>query len=312
MEQGILLVVISLIIVVVAGVILIVFSLVFLTTIGAAQFGSKCYFSFAEYHVIDDFLFPAQEIGNALFGLFGQHLNFVGQEQAAGVQSSCIQNSNVNGQSTSALGQQIYSKAASCFNLFQGATAGPGGEIISSLDNIFECYIGKIYTSGTSGLSKYADLITYIDQNYPNPAGTLQIVFLTNGSNGQAAYASPNQKIFNDSNYLIDYFNYNLSGNDKQNCSISFSAQCSYVSNADQPAVSGSGNDNCGNDNLPVANETVSSISTGNPFNEVSSNNKPEICGEPVDIIPFCGALLNVMVASQSRVFVCVTNATSP
>ena len=112
MEQGILLVVISLIIVVIAGVILVVFSAIFLTTLGAAQFGGKCYFSFASDYVINDFLFPAQFFSNALLGAFGANFNFINYQQAAGVQSSCIQNTNINGQGTSSLAQQFYSKAA--------------------------------------------------------------------------------------------------------------------------------------------------------------------------------------------------------
>lgn len=316
MEQGILLVVVSLIVIVIGGVIMVVFTLSFLTSVGAAQFGAKCYFSFVEFNVLNNFLYPAQYFYNLFSGALGQQkTSLFTSSQAAAVQGSCIQESNVNGQSTASFGEQLYSKAASCFNLFQGSNANVGQQIIGSLNNLFECYAGTVLSSETgTGTTTYAELINYINQNYPNKGSPMQIDFITNGTGGAAAYPPLNSKVFNGTRYIIYYLNYPFSGTSQQNfptnCSISFGAQCSYTANFGQPTLS-SASTQCGYQNMSIAQAIgpISSLSSGNPFGYGSGSNKIGICGD--FLIPFCGRLINAMIASQDRVFVCITNSTS-
>ncbi|MCL4400468.1 hypothetical protein M1316_00625 [Candidatus Parvarchaeota archaeon] len=313
MEQGILLVVVSLIIIVIGGVILVIFSLSFLTSVGAAQFGGKCYFSFVEYNVLNNFLYPAQYLAN-LFLI--ENNNAFTTSLSSSVQASCIQQSNVNAQDTSTLGEQLYSKAASCFNLFQGSNANVGQQIITSgLNNLFECYSGKILTSESPGTqTTYSELINYINQNYPNNGSPIQIVFLTNGSGNAATYPLPNQRIFNGTNYIIYYFNYPFSQTKQSsmpsNCSISFGGQCSYTSSFDQPVLSNPATQcSYANDTINEAVGPVSSLSSGNPFGYNSNNNnKFGVCGD--FLISLCGKLINAMVGTQDRAFVCITNST--
>jgi hypothetical protein len=307
MEQGILLVIISLILIVIGGVILIVFSLSLISASGAAQFGLKCYFSFAEANVINNFLWPAQFFSNLFLG---QNNNLVSLSSASQVQSACLQNSNINGQDTVSFAEEIYSKAASCFNLFQGSNAKIGDQIAGPLDNLFECYSGKIFNSEpANGLSTYNDIINYIDNTYPTNGNPLQIVLITNGSGGTANYTNESNRIFNGSNYIIEYFNYPYSGGGApQNCGISFQAQCDTVAKFNQPYITPT---ECEFQNYTTSqtSEPVSSLSNGKPFGSNSQNTGLNICGD--FLIPFCGKLINTMVGSQSRVFVCITNSTS-
>lgn len=309
MEQGILLVVISLILIAIGGVILVIFSLSFLTSAGAAQFGGKCYFSFVSANLIDNFLFPAQDASNFFLAPFGIQNNFFSNATAQQIQGSCVQTSNLNGGDTTAFAEEIYSKAASCFNLFQGANAAWESKLVRGLNYMFECYSGTVFNSESpSSMSTYKKIINYINANYKNDGNTLQIVFLTNGSDDTANYSNVSGYLVNDSNYIIEYFQYPFVGASSrpQNCSISFSAQCRRVSGFDQPSVA-----NCnpaGTPNPPEASDPVSSISTGYPFGSSSNDNKVGICGDY--LIPFCGKLINTMIATQNRVFVCITKST--
>ncbi len=318
-EQGVLLVLVSLIIIVIGGVILFVFSISFATSIGATDFGAKCYFSFVEYNVVDSFLYPVSFISSALVGK-----SLISDPIAASqVQGACTQNSNVNAQDTSTLAEQIYTKAASCFNLFQGSNAGEGADIIySGLNQLFECYAGTILNSETPGsVTTYNELINYINQNYPNNGNPLQIVFITNGTDGLANYTNPNAPVANGSTYVIYYFGYpstfsfsaskiTLNGVSGTDCTLNFNTQCDYVSQFNEPDI---GSAICNIDNPTVykklgsIDNPVSSLSTPSTLSYDPKDNVIGACEDYV--IAFCGRLLNTMVLSQNRVFVCITNS---
>jgi hypothetical protein len=297
-----LLTIVDVMLAVIAGVILVVFSGAFISSIGAATFGAKCYFAFAEYNVVNNFLFPVTYFIQPILGTNP----FVNSPQASSqVQSACIQPSNVNGQAVSSVSAQIYAKAASCFNLFQGANANAGDEILksSSVNGVFECYSGTIYTSG---LINYSKIIDYINKNYPNNGNAMQMVFITNGSGGTARYSEPSSSVLNGSTYIIEYFGYpSKSPPTGAYCSLSFQSQCGYVSQFQQPAAG----QTCSyqNQTSQAAYNTVSSLSNGNAG--LQTQGTIGVCGDY--FVHFCGTLLNSMMLSQDRVFVCVTNSTS-
>ncbi len=306
MSQGILLTWVEIIIVVLVGVVLLLFSTSFIESIGATTFGFKCYFAFAEYNVVNNFLFPITYFVQPILG----SNPFIQSTQASSeVQGACVQQSNINGQGASSLSQQIYTKAASCFNLFQGANANAGDEILSSssIGGVFECYSGVIYDSATTGTSNtYGSLINYIDQNYSSSGDNLQIVLITNGSGGTATYVDPSEEILNGSTYIIEYFGYpSKNPPSGGNCTLSFQAQCEYTSQFQQPYSS---NTQCSYKNQSVASayNTVSSLTN---VNSVSTQpyNKIGVCGDYY--VHFCGRLLNTMILSQDRVFVCITKS---
>jgi hypothetical protein len=312
MEQGILLVIVSLIIIVIAAVILFIFSVSFITSIGAASFGGKCFFAFAEasatnyvYAILD---FASPVLGQPL--ALGKSINYI---SASSVQASCEQASNINGQNTATLAQQIYSKASSCFSLFQGANANIGTQILdSNLNWVFECYSGVVYNSEAPGnVSDYGDIINYIDNNYPNSNGDpLQIVFMTNGSNNEAAYANANSKLFNGSRYMIEYFGYNGTFTQSK-CQLNFAKQCNYVSRFDQPNISQSQCDSS-TPYVPEVYYPVSSISSpGSPISNNPAYENLGACTGADYVIAFCGKLITPMMLSQSRVFVCIVNGSS-
>ena len=308
MEQGVLLVIISLIIIVIGGVVLFVFSMSFATSIGATDFGAKCYFSFVEYNVVDTFLFPVSFLVAPLLGQ-----SYINDPIAASqIQGACTQDSNVNAQDTSSLAEQLYTKAASCFNLFQGSNANTGTSIVSSgLNQLFECYTGKILNSETGGgITTYNQLIDYIDANYQNTGSPLQITFITNGTGGLANYTSPAGQVLNGSTYVIYYFGYPSGGLSGTDCTLNFNTQCDYVSNFNQPDVGNACNyDNSTDQKLGAINLPISSLSSPRSLTYDSKDNVIGACGDFV--IAFCGKLLNTMVLSQDRAFVCITNSTA-
>ncbi len=304
MESGILLTIVFLILAVIAGIILIVFGISFISAGSALNFGFKCYFAFAEYNVLG-YLNGI----NTLASTFLAGVPFGTPPSATGVQTGCAQSSNLNGGSVAQFGQQIYAKAASCYNLFQGSNTGAGQSILNNLNSngFFQCYSGTVLNSETTQLTNYSDIINYIDTSYPNTGGQLQIVFITNGSNGIADYVRPSAKIFNDSRYVIQYFGFSGSLPNSQNCTLTFSAQCGYVSQYDQPDAA----QGCSyqNESVIQAAYPVSSLVNSNPNQEnPPTNAKIEQCGNYN--VAFCGILLNSMLIGQNRVFVCITNQT--
>ncbi len=301
-------VILELVLIIIAAVILFTFVFVLGTSVGAQSFGIKCYFDFLAYSVINNPAF-------SLLYSFGSTLNLVPPAGfgATSLQSACIQTSNINAYSTTDIANQLYTKASSCFNLFQGNDYSTGISLLSSneLNNVFTCYVGRIYNYETSNLTTFAYGINYIDQNYYSPQNPLQIVFITNGSSAQtprpAAYPDLNQIVYNNSNYQVAYFGYPYN-KPPTGCYVPFVQRCQFVSQYGQPSVPDS---SCsfGNSTVSQAYEPVSSLTNGEFALGGSSTNPQQVC-QNAYFVSFCGYLINAMTVGQDRVFVCVTNST--
>ncbi|EFD92937.1 MAG: hypothetical protein BJBARM5_0310 [Candidatus Parvarchaeum acidophilus ARMAN-5] len=292
MEEGILLTIVFVIFVVIAAIILTVVSFSLITSFGTLGFGLNCFTSFTQYKIVNTFLAPFTGITSAL----GISNIAVSPTQSSQVQKNCLQNTNIDENSVSGFASQFYTQASSCFSLFASGNAAVGSDIISAknLNQMFNCYDGSIITSNDVN---YSSIISYIDTNY-NGSYPLQIVFITNGSNGNAQYASPSDKLINGS-YIVTYFGYPSKGTN--NCQISFKDQCTYTSEYDQPIISNKNSCNNLNQTTNSTFETVSSLSNGNPSKSIINENSG--CDY---YVPLCGKLSNYMVYSQSRVFVCI------
>ncbi len=295
MEEGIILAIISILLVLIAGLVLATFSFSIFTSVSTINFGFRCFGAFAEYNLIDSFISPLTYITSH----FGFGSLYVSPTQAAQVQNSCIQDANVAFKSTSALGTSVFSEASSCFSLFQGATSSVSNGILGSsrLNRVFECYYGQLNNQVSGGNIDYSSLIRYMDSTY-NTSYPLQVVFITNGSGGFAKYASPSSSVIN-STYLLAYFGY-PSGNPPQDCSIPFQEQCTLTSSYQQPVINPA---KCSYSNQTVseAYSLVSSLSNGNQYQSVSN-----LSGGCTYYVPQCGYLTNSMVYQQSRIFVCI------
>ena len=293
MEEGILLTIVFVIFVIVAGIILSVVSFSIITSFGTLNFGISCFTAFTQYKIVNSFLAPFTSVTS----LFGFSNTVVSPTQSIQVERDCLQSANINEKSVSGFSSQFYTEASSCFSLFSGGNAAVGSEIISpkNMNQMFNCYQGSIINQNKN--INYSSIISYIDSNY-NGSYPLQIVFITNGSNGKAQYVSPTDKLLN-STYLISYFGYPNSGT--KNCEISFSDQCKYVSKYDQPIINNPAVCDYSNETINQTKETVSSLSNGNPSNNII--NETSGCNY---YVPLCGQLSNYMIYSQSRVFVCI------
>jgi hypothetical protein len=293
MEEGILLTIVFVIFVAVAGIILAVVSFSLITSFGTLSFGVSCFTAFTQYKIINTFLSPFTGAAS----LFGFSNIVISPTQSAQVQKECLQSSNIDQQNTASFASSFYTEASSCFSLFSGSNAGIGSDIISAsnLDQIFNCYKGSIISQSKN--LNYSSIISNIDSNY-NGSYPLQVVFITNGSNGNAAYITPSDDLSN-SSYTVTYFGYPSNG--IKNCEISFSDQCRYVSRYQQPFINNLAVCDYSNETTNQSRETVSSLSNGNPSLDVV--NETSGCDY---YVPLCGKLSNYMVYSQSRVFVCI------
>ncbi len=296
MEEGIILTIIAVFLVVIAGIIVAIFSFQIITDISTINFGFSCFVAFEQYNLINSIVSPLTYVAS----YFGLSQYYVSPEQAAQVQISCLQSSNIAFSSTSDVSSRLFADASSCFSLFHGATSGTGNSVISSsnMNQVFECYYGIL--SPSSGTSvDYGQLIRSLDNAYNN-SYPLQIVFITNGTGGSAQYVNPSDLISN-SSYLVSYFGY-PSTNPPQDCTIPFQDQCILTSNYQQPVLDPA---ECyyGNQTVPETRSTVSSLSNGDPSKVV--RNLSTGC---TYYIPQCGYLTNAMVYKQSRVFVCITS----
>ena len=294
MEEGILLTIVFLILVIIAGVILAVVSFSIITSFGTLSFGLSCFTSFTQYKIVNSFLAPFT-YATAMFGLSNIIVN---PTQSAQVQKNCLQTANINDKSAVNFASAFYTESSGCFSLFSGGDASTGSQIISAknLDQMFNCYEGSIVNQNSS--ISYSSVINYLDSNY-NGSYPLQMVFITNGSNGNAQYIKPSNKLSNGS-YVITYFGY--PGGGIKNCQISFRDQCEYTAQYDQPVINNpSICSTYSNETVNQSRETVSSLSNGNP--SLSITNESSGCNY---YIPLCGKLSNYMVYSQSRVFVCI------
>jgi hypothetical protein len=295
MEEGILLTIVFVIFVIVAGIILAVVSFSLITSFGTLSFGLSCFTAFTQYKIVNSFLAPFTSVAS----FFGFSNIVVNPTQSAQVQKECLQTANINQKATANFASLFYTEASSCFSLFSGGNAGIGSQIISAknLNQIFNCYEGSLISQNSN--INYSAVISYIDNNY-NGSYPLQVVFVTNGSNGNAAYIKPSDKLSN-SSYVITYFGYPLNG--IKNCAISFKDQCEYTAQYDQPIINSLSVCTYSNETINQTMETVSSLSNGNP----SLNIGDETSGCDY-YVPICGKLSNYMVYSQSRVFVCIPN----
>ncbi|MCL4376027.1 hypothetical protein M1558_00860 [Candidatus Parvarchaeota archaeon] len=295
MEEGILLTIVFVIFVIIAGIILAVVSFSIITSFGTLSFGISCFTAFTQYKIVNSFLSPFTSV-TSLFGLSNV---VVSPTQSAQVEKDCIQTANVNQKSAADFASSFYTEASSCFSLFSGGNAGIGSQIISAknLDQIFNCYKGSLISQDNN--INYSSIISYIDSNY-NGSYPLQIVFITNGSNGNAAYIKPSDKLSN-STYTVTYFGYPSNG--IKNCAISFRDQCEYTAQYQQPIINDLSVCTYSNETTNQSRETVSSLSNGNPSLNVV--NETSGCDY---YVPLCGKLSNYMIYSQSRVFVCIPN----
>lgn len=293
MEEGILLTIVFLILVIIAGVILAVVSFSIITSFGTLSFGLSCFTSFTQYKIVNSFLAPFT-YATAMFGLSNIIVN---PTQSAQVQKNCLQTANINDKSAVNFASAFYTESSGCFSLFSGGDASTGSQIISAknLDQMFNCYEGSIVNQNSS--ISYSSVINYLDSNY-NGSYPLQMVCITNGSNGNAQYIKPSDKLSN-SSYVITYFGYPSGG--IKNCQISFRDQCEYTARYGQPVINDLSVCAYPNETVDQSRETVSSLSNGNP--SLSIANESSGCNY---YIPLCGKLSNYMVYSQSRVFVCI------
>ncbi|MCL4397228.1 hypothetical protein M1494_02680 [Candidatus Parvarchaeota archaeon] len=295
MEEGILLTIVFVIFVIIAGIILAVVSFSIITSFGTLSFGISCFTAFTQYKIVNSFLSPFTSVTSA----FGLSNIVVSPTQSAQVQKDCLQTANINEKTTADFASSFYTEASSCFSLFSGGNAGIGSQIISAknLDQIFNCYKGSLISQSSN--VNYSAVISYIDSNY-NGSYPLQVVFITNGSNGNAAYIKPSDNLSN-SSYTVTYFEYPSNG--IKNCEISFVDQCEYTARYQQPIINDISVCAYSNETVNQSEETVSSLSNGNPslnvVNETSGCNY---------YVPLCGKLSNYMIYSQSRVFVCIPN----
>jgi hypothetical protein len=297
--QGMSLFIIGVILVIITGIVAIsVMSVTVIDSYNSAYFGFRCLFSFVDYSVVNVFVAPASYIGYRI-GILSSPLSDVSAVQT---QNSCLQQGNIQASSTTELSQEIYTDASSCFSLFQGTNAGTGNSILSSpsINRGFVCYSGLIINKESGALTNYSSVISYIDSNYNSTTDPLRIVFITNGSNGNASYTEPSGAIQNGSSYVIEYFGYKIPST-PSSCSISFQDQCSIASKYMQPSVS-PGECSYPNETVSQANDPVSSLTNGNTGLVVQNENQG--CNYYVSI---CGRLINAMVYGQNRVFVCVT-----
>ena len=295
MEEGILLTIVFVIFVIIAGIILAVVSFSIITSFGTLSFGISCFTAFTQYKIVNSFLSPFTSVTSA----FGLSNIVVSPTQSAQVQKDCLQTANINEKTTADFASSFYTEASSCFSLFSGGNAGIGSQIISAknLDQIFNCYKGSLISQSSN--VNYSAVISYIDSNY-NGSYPLQVVFITNGSNGNAAYIKPSDNLSN-SSYTVTYFEYPSNG--IKNCEISFVDQCEYTARYQQPIINDISVCAYSNETVNQSEETVSSLSNGNPslnvVNETSGCNY---------YVPLCGKLSNYMIYSQSRVFVFIPN----
>lgn len=187
----------------IAGAVLVFYAIlapVFSST-GAFDFGLSCTFSFYEYGLVNSVLSPSSAIASEFL-----HTPVMSIVPASTVQSSCLQSSNINVNTLSGLGTQIYSKASSCFGLLSGNDYTTGQGVLKSKGEnfIFSCYNGRVLTTDRSGsISNFSALISYIDKNYYNPADPLQIAIITNGSDGNSKFPYISQNVTNGSYYSI-------------------------------------------------------------------------------------------------------------
>ncbi len=296
--QGMSLVLIGIILLVISAVVLIVFGLSMINSYNSAYFGARCLFSFVDYNVVNTFIAPASYVGYKI-GLISSPLSDV---SAAQTQSSCIQQGNIQETSTTSISQELYTEASSCFSLFQGSNANTGDSMLNApaLNRGFVCYDGLIYNKESGTLTNYSSIISYIDSNYNSSSDPLRIVFITNGSTGNANYTNPASVIQNGSSYVVEYFGYAIPST-PSSCSIGFQDQCSIASRYMQPYVPIS---ECSysNETVPQANYPVSSLTNGNAG--LSVQDESSGCNYYVSI---CGKLTNAMIYGQNRVFVCIT-----
>ncbi len=300
MSEGIWLVLVKTIVPITLGAVVILELVVvpLISSVGALNFGFSCLFSFYEFGLVNNVLNPASSLANLLIGT-----PVMSPIPVSSVQSSCLQESNINVNTVSDLGTQVYSKASSCFGLLSGSDYSAGQSLLKSKDEnfVFSCYYGKILTSNKNGdISNFSALINYIDQNYYNPQDSLQIAIITNGSDNTAAFPSLNQNITNDSSYSIDMFGY-PGGALPSDCYSYFSTRCNYVSGVDQPSLPSS--TLC---TYPLKNNTKVINSLTSSELALTPNSPSQVCSGNYTI-SFCGHLLNAMVLSQDRVFVCIT-----
>ncbi len=292
MEEGILLTIVFVIFVIIAGIVLSVVSFSVITSFGTLNFGISCFTSFTQYKIVNTFLAPLTGVAS----FFGASNIVVNSVQSAQVQKNCLQSSNIDQNSYSGFATQFYTEASSCFSLFAGGNAAVGLDIISAknMNRMFNCYDGLIINNNKN--IDYYSIIKYIDSNY-NGSYPLQIVFITNGSNGNAQYVSPNDKLLNGT-YIISYLGY--PSNSVNGCYVSFRDQCDYTSGYDQPIISNPAVCDYSNETTNQTFETVSSLSNGNPAQSPF--------GSCDYYVPICGKLSNYMVYGQNRVFICIQN----
>ncbi|MGC8533044.1 MAG: hypothetical protein ACP5MV_00200 [Candidatus Parvarchaeum sp.] len=293
MEEGILLTIVFVIFVIIAGIILSVVSFSIITSFGTLNFGLSCFTAFTQYKIVNSFLAPFTGITS----FFGFSNIVISPTQSAQVQRDCLQTANVNEKSTASFASSFYTEASSCFSLFSGGNAVIGSQILSAknINQIFNCYKGSLISQSND--VNYSAIISYIDSNY-NGSYPLQIVFITNGSNGNATYITPSDKLSN-SSYTVTYFGYPSGG--IKNCQVSFKDQCEYTARFQQPIINDLSVCAYSNETTNQSRETVSSLSDGNPsLNIINENSGCDY------YVPLCGKLSNYMVYSQSRVFVCI------
>ncbi|MCW1301767.1 MAG: hypothetical protein OH316_01365 [Candidatus Parvarchaeota archaeon] len=283
----------------IAGAVLVFYAILtpIFSSTGAFNFGFSCTFSFYEYGLINNVLNPASALASDFLGT-----PVMSVLPASDVQSSCLQSSNINVNTVNDLGTQLYSKASSCFGLLSGNDQTIGQKVLkSSSENfVFSCYNGKILTTNKNGnISNFSALINYIDENYYNPSDPLQIAIITNGSEDTSEFPLLSQNVTNGSYYSIAMFGF-PGGSLPGDCYSDFQDRCNYVTSFDQPSLPGG----C---TYPLNNNTKVVNSLSSSFQLPLNSNPPlHVCSGNYTV-SFCGHLINAMVLSQDRVFVCIT-----
>ncbi len=296
-SEGLWLEIILIIIIIIAGVIIMAgFITPFITSTGALNFGFKCYSSITGFYIINNYLYPISEFAS----LFTQ-TPVLSPISGIQIEGACEQQSNINAYNTASIATQIYAKASSCFSLFSTASGKSAQQILSSkgINQVFTCFTGRIISSNTnSTITNFTSLIKYIDKNYYYKSNPLEIVFLTNSSNGNAnlpdlSNNNPDINITNASTYSIAYFQFPVY-NPPTSCEVTYAARLTYLSNGDHDQY------NSSYEPVNVLSEWMSN----------SGSDQQSQVGQPCIenyTVPFCGTLLNFMVMNQQIVFICIT-----
>lgn len=294
-NEGIWLEIVLIIVIIIAAVIILAgFITPFLTSMGALNFGFKCYSAFTGFNVMNNYLFPLSTLASSFVGT--PSLSPVTGMQ---VEAACIQQSNINAYDTASIATQIYGKASECFSLFSTSNGKATQQLLSSkgINQVFTCFNGKIISSSTnSTITNFSSVISYIDKYYYDKASPLEMVFITNNSQGSATLpnlspSSNDINITNDSMYSIAYFGFPPSGV-PSSCEVDYSIRSEYLNS---PAYE---------QQAQTHYEPVNVLSDW--LQNTGSAPADSVCADNYTV-NFCGKLLNFMIMNQQIVFVCIT-----